>query len=214
MPTYKNLPKKKESVKNLPLYRPIDTLVHKVWTVRSKLTPFLIVVGLGLFLFFGYKAYTNHYEEKARILFQSGENEKVASLYPRSSAAFLARMKLGRKALDDKKYEEAIQWYAPLVNQKSAADIIHISAVQNLALAYLKKGEGQRSVQLLEKISQDPKNVMADYSRLLLARTYETMGDKEKAIQIYKELSEGSATTSIRDEAKERFQWFNHQASQ
>lgn len=209
MPSYKNLPKRKERATDLPLYRPIDKVVHKMWGLKSKLTPVLIVAGLALLVFFGYKFYANHYEKKAKVLFQSGENEKVVSLYPRSSAAFLSRMKLGRKALDDKKYDEAIQWYAPLTDQKSVADIIHVGAIQNLAFAYLKKGEGQRSVELLEKISKDPKNVMADYSRLLLARTYETKGDKEKALQLYKELSEGSATSNIRDEARERSEWLN-----
>lgn len=205
MPVYKQLPQSKN--KPLPFYRPIDRLM--IWALENQkaLIPFLVAAVAVLAIFAGMKGYSGHYEAKAAEMSDRGDIEKVVKEYSRSEAARLARARLAKRALEAKDYDKAIQWYAPLAEDHAASAILRIGAIQNIALAYLKKGDGPKAVELLEKVSRERENSTADWSQLLLARAYEVNGQKDQARDIYKNLSEGAVETGIRDEAKERLAW-------
>ncbi len=170
----------------------------------------LILVSLflfGLSSWGGYRMYTSHYESKASELFQQSKFTDVVSHYPRSQMAILALMSLGQKAFEDGHYEEAIPYYSSARSSKRSSPIVKVGATHQLALAYLKKGNPSEAEKLLEEISKDSANKIPDYSKILLARTYEVQGDLEKAKTLYKNLSEGTTLYSLREEAKERLNW-------
>ncbi|HEX5038311.1 MAG TPA: hypothetical protein VFX30_14235 [bacterium] len=208
MPTYKQRPvSRKERDEKLPLYRPIDGLALQVAENRKKLAPYILLVVVAFALFGVYKAYGAHYESKASGLLERGELETVAKEYGRSKAAQVARVRLGKQAMDAKEYDRAADWYGPVASNASAPALLRITAKQNLALAYLKKGEAAKAVGLLDDASKDPANVSADYTQLLLAYAQETSGHKDKALEIYKTLADGSKEASVKAEAQARTKW-------
>ena len=192
MPTYKQLPKGKKKAKDLPLYRPIDRLVLGIWSKRKSLMP-AVVVGLVLFLIYG----------GLRIYAVRSERE--------TRAAHLSRLKSAKKALDEKNYDGAIEELLPVTQGRWAEPILKVNALQNLAFAYLKKGEFGRAVEILDRAVQDPANAAPDYSRLLLAKAYEVKGDGDGALEIYKILSETVSPGPVQQVAKERVGWFESQ---
>lgn len=206
MPTYKALPISKKT-EPLPLYRPMDRWITAVWEKRGILTPLAIVVLIVLLAFVGLKTYAFRYEAKASALLDRGQAETAILKYPRSDAARLARLKLGKQALDAKDYDKAIQWYAPLTENADAPAILKIAATQNLALAHLKKGDAVKAVEVLDRAAKDRANLTADYTQLLLARAYEVKGDVEAAKGLYRTLSETAVQAAVQDEAKERLTW-------
>ena len=113
-------------------------------------------------------------------------------------------MTLGTRFLQSQKYDEAVQWYTSVSQNAKSPALFRIEALHNLAFVSVKKGDFPKAVSLLEQASTDPKNVTADYSRLLLAKVYEMNDQKEKARGIYSSLSEGTTAPSLREEAKAR----------
>lgn len=207
MPTWKQLPKNKAKRDHLPFYRPVDRWFLSLWKFRREILPFAIaflVLGLA---YGGFKFYRTHYESRASGLLAAGEPSRVVAEFPRSDAALMARMELGTKSLQEGKYDEAIQWYQAVSERSKGSGILQISALHNRALAHVKKGEVEKAVPILEEAVQDPENPASDYSRLLLARTYEIKGDGEKALDLYKALTDGTKAPSVQQEAKERMTW-------
>ncbi len=209
MPIYKRLPTARKKAFQLPFYRPIDRLFIRLWGMRKMLAPFLIAAAAVLAVYAGLTLYTNNYQSSASRLFNQGELQKTVREYPRSKSAVLARMKLGRKATDDKNYDEAIQWYTPVFENSRHPSILRISALHNLALVLGKKGEWDRVISTLERAMNDPSNLDPDYSRLLIGRAYEVKGDRDKARETYRSLSEGASASAIKEEAKERLEWLD-----
>lgn len=207
MPTYKQRPKAKKKTENLPLYRPIDRLALVVMENRKKLAPIVIAALVALAAFGGFKLYAAHYEGQASDLLNQGELEALTKDYGRSKAAQVARIKLGKTALDAKDYDRAITWYGPVASNASAPALLKIGAQQNLALAYLKKGDAAKAEDILAQAARDPQNVSSDYTELLLARTQEMGGHKDKALMIYRTLAEGAKEASVKAEAQERKKW-------
>lgn len=207
MPTYKQRPHVRKSDAPLPLYRPIDRLAIRAVENRRRLMPILAAVGFLLAVFAGFKAYSSYYEGKASGLLNKGELEILAKDYGRSNAAKVARIRLGKQALEGKEYDRAIEWYAPLASDASAPDLLRIAAGQNLALAYLKKGEAAKAAEILDRTARDPKNANADYTQLLLARAQEISGDNNRALATYRTLAEGAKEPAVKLEAQERKKW-------
>ncbi len=205
MPTYKNLPTHKKEA--LPFYRPIDHWIATAWEKKEVLLPFAVVGVIALIAFVGIRSYGSRYEAKAVHLLETGQWEAVTREYPRSDAARLAYMKLGKQALDAKDYEKAIQWYGPVSENAKAPAILRMAAAQNLALVHLKKGEAAKAVDVLGRAAKDPANRTADYTQLLLARAQEVKGDAEAAKVLYRSLSEGASELAVKNEAKERLSW-------
>jgi predicted negative regulator of RcsB-dependent stress response len=208
MPTYKQRPvSKKEREEKLPLYRPIDSLAFQVAENRKKLLPFVLLAVVAFALFGGFKAYKAHFESKASELLEKNELEAVARDYGNSKAAQVARIRLGKSAMDAKEFDRAVDWYAPVASDTSAPALLRIAAKQNLALAYLKKGDAAKAAALLDDASEDPANSSNDYTKLLLAYVQETSGHKDKALEIYKILADGSKEASVKAEAQARTKW-------
>jgi hypothetical protein len=197
VPTYKQRPIPKKEAENLPFYRPIDNLAFQAVENRKKIIPLLVLAVLGLALFGGFKAYSAHYENKASQLLDRGENEVLAKEFGRSRAARVARLKLGKLALDTKEYDRAIGWYAPVVDDKGAPALLRVTAQQNLALAYFKKGDSAKAIELLNKTARDPENSSDDYTQLLVAYVQEAGGHKDQALGIYKRLEPETQSTSL-----------------
>lgn len=179
------------------------------WDQRRILAPILgllVVVALG---FAGFKGYSSYTGTKASTLLHQEKFQEIVTRYPRSDAALIARMELGRQALKDQKWDEAIGLYREVVqrSRKSVQGLFHINALHNLAFALMEKGDGDQAVASLLQAVGDPGNVLSDYSRLLLARTYEKKGEMDKAKELYKSLSESAQTISLQEEAKERLLW-------
>jgi tetratricopeptide (TPR) repeat protein len=211
MPLYKRIEKRRKKGNELPFYRPIDRLFLFLWGRRKTLAPLAAVLLLTLLAYGGLRYYASRYETGASLLLGRGELREAAERYPRSKAAMVARLKLGREAIEGGKYDEAVAWYLPVVEKGAATPLLRSAAFQNLALAYLKKGETDRALEILEKSAADPGNVAPDYARLLLAKVYESKGDGDKALEIYKSLAEGASSGLIRQEAKDKVAWFESQ---
>lgn len=211
MPLYKSLPREKKKLERLPFYRPIDRLLLEIWNFRKTLALFLVILvilGVG---YEGFRLYESHTESQANHLYEKGEWKGVVQQYPRSRSAFVSRLKLGGQALKEGHYDEAIQWYKPAAESSIHPSIFRIAALQNLALAYVEKGDPEQALQTLQQSIVDRENVTPDYSRFLLARVYEIKGEADKATEIYKSLSEGSQGFLIQKEAKERLAWLEKQ---
>lgn len=190
MPIYKNLPQTKKRVEALPLYRPIDRLFLLIWEKKRLLLPILIAAVLLALLYGGLRSYGSYVDERVK-------------------RDALSDLRSGQKALQEKRYDEAIQLYQTITERRSLPPLFRIAASQNLAGAWLRKGDQERAIAILEKVIQDPENVNPDYSRLLLAKVYEEKGESAQAREIYKALSEGAAAGgsvygAIQEEAKER----------
>jgi tetratricopeptide (TPR) repeat protein len=214
MPTYKQLPlPKKDQGANLPFYRPIDHLAFQVVEHRRKILPYVVVAVLAFALFGGFRAYSAHYEGNASQLLSAGQAEAVVKDYGRSKAARIARLKLGKTALDAKEYDRAIDWFTPVAGDQRAPALLRVSAQQNLAFAYLKKNDAAKALGFLEAAAKDPQNSSNDYTQLLIAYALEsegssgTAGSKDKALVIYKTLSDGSKEPAVRAEAQARKKW-------
>ncbi|QQR80549.1 MAG: hypothetical protein IPJ69_14880 [Deltaproteobacteria bacterium] len=206
MSTYKNLSHhQKDALQNkLPLYRPLDSLVEEGSKHKSKIiSSVVVIVVLGL-IYSGMAYYQIQYQSKASDLLQKGNTQAVIQQYPKSDAAILAHIKLGEESLKNEKFDEAISHYQFLTEKKSIPPLIKVGASQNLALAYLKKGQNDLALDILKKLSLDPQNIHQDYSKLLEAHVWEVKGDESKSQEIYKQLSEGSVSNEIKEEAKAR----------
>ncbi|MBI3540677.1 MAG: hypothetical protein HY073_00790, partial [Deltaproteobacteria bacterium] len=116
MALYKNLPHSRKKTEELPFYRPIDRVVDFLWENREKLFPYLVAVLVLLVVYGGYRLYGLRYESSASQMLEQGDLEGAVQKYPRANASQIARLKLGRKALEAKQYEEAIRWYQALAD--------------------------------------------------------------------------------------------------
>ena len=149
----------------------------------------------------GFTSYQNNIREKSALLLKDNP-KSVLEKYPNSDAAVIARVKLAAEAMEKGQWDEAVTYYLSLSEKKSISAMIRISSAQNLALAYLNKGEKEFALQTLEKTALDPENVHQDYTKLLIAHVWESKGDQVKADEIYKQLSEGAVSNEIKEEAK------------
>ncbi len=175
--------------------------------------PFAMILIVFSIFMGAFKVYVNHYQDKAAALLAtaSGQGDKqkdiyqeVIKRYPRAEASWVARSLLGHEALEAKHYSEAIQWYQSLTTT-SVTPMLRISALHNLALAYLEQGDWKKSLETLTQAVNDPENAMKDYSQLLLARVQEGLGNKDKAVELYQQLTESNPI--VREEAKGRLSW-------
>ncbi len=206
MPIYKNKPHDKKTTA-LPFYRPIDRLLLTTWEKKRLLVPYALVLLVLVMIYFALQYYTSLYNDKASRLLESGQLADVVQRYGRSEAALLARMKLAATALQEGRLEESLKLYGETVEHAERYPMLRIAALHNEALVYVKKGNFEEALKLMDRAVKDPQNAIPDYSRLLIGRTYELNGDLEKAKETYKGLSEAGVKPSIQGEAKERLSW-------
>ena len=193
----------KSDTLKLPLYRPLDDLVDESMKHKRTVVSIVIVVFSITFIYLGMSYYQSRYQEKAADLLQR-DPKAVLAQYPRSDAAVLAGVKLGEAALKNSQWDDAIFYYKLLSEKKSIPAIVRVGASQNLALAYLNKGEKEIALQTLLKIEADPENIQQDYTKLLEAHVWEAKGDEAKAQTLYQQISEGAVSNEIKEEAKAR----------
>ncbi len=205
MPLYKNHPHTRNQ--ELPFYRPIDRLFFSAWDRRRVLLPYAaLMMVLGL-VYLGIRSYQDVYDRRASALLGQGLMTEVTERYGRSDAALVARMQLASKALDEKRWDDAVRLFADTVSRAQSFPMIRLAALQNQALALLKKEDYDQALRLLDRAVQDPQNALPDYTRLLIARTYEVKGDLEKAKEAYRGLGAEGIKPYVQSEAKERLSW-------
>lgn len=209
MPIYKNLPRERPKAKALPLYRPIDRLFLILWARRRALAPFFAAAVVLALVYLGFRIYANSYERRAAALYKTGDLEGAALKFPRSRSAGMARMKLGGEGLKDGRYDEAISWYLPVVSESARLAVLRIAALQNLGLAYAKKGDWENAIASLERAISDRENAAPDWSRFLLAKIFERKGEKGRAEEIYKSLAEGTEVPGLKEEVGEKLSSWN-----
>lgn len=195
MPLYKELPRKKKEKVIPPLYRPIDALIAKIWSRRRVLFPFAVALAAVLLLYTTLRITTAHYEEKAK-------------------ATGLTQLKSAKKALEGGRLDEALSYYEPMIESRYLHPLLRIAALENAALVYAKKGDFEKALKTLERSASDSRNKASDYSRLLVARTHEMQGEREKALEIYKSLAEGAGISFVQGVAKERIAWLEKDSPQ
>ena len=204
MPIYKNVPGKKPE--SLPFYRPVDKVAFWFWNQRRLMVPIVILTAVTGSAWAGLSSYRSWAEGKAAVILETDTPEKVVDRYPRSSAARIARIQLGDKALAEEKWDEAIRLFQKVAEDRRSDAFLRITALQNEGLALAKKGEWVQSVAVLEKASKDPDNAMADYSSLLLAHVYALKGDEAESKEIYRILSEGAKLPEVKLYAKSQIE--------
>ena len=185
--------------------------MNTLWDLRKTIVPVFVGVVVFFMICGGFKAYQARNESRAAVLLDKNELSEVIRHYSGTRSALVASMKLGKQAVDSQKWDEALQWYESVIVKSKKLPLLKVAALQNEALVYLKKGDMDRAVGLLDQTIQEPKNINPDYSRLLLAHVREVRGEKDKAQELYKSLSEGTADGLVQREAKERLTWLEGQ---
>jgi hypothetical protein len=209
MPTYKQLPHKKNP-KKIAAAAPWYTIPENWVTLGAPVAMLILLLAAGIGIF---KFYRSFVANKASTLVSApqispADLEAVVKKYPKSDAASVARVKLGKKALDAGQWQEAIRWYEPVSTNKSAAAVLRVTALHNMALASLKEDKNsEKALSLLDQARKDAGNEDVDYTDLLSAHVRELSGEKEKAVAIYKSLAEGAKDPVIKQEAQERLKW-------
>ncbi len=187
MPLYKNVPVPKRSTGS-PAPAILGKLFVFLWQRRMTVLAALvgvILIPLGV----------------AGVRFYQGKRaEKV-------DAVLVARMTEADKAIQDGEWDRAIQYYEEVIPRTGQKKIFRVAALQNMALAYLKKGELEKGLEALERIQGDDLN--PDYTKLLRAYLLEKKGDREEALRIYGELSKEASIPELRPVAEAREKWLS-----
>lgn len=108
--------------------------------------------------------------------------------YGRRKGGKFARLIYGDICFNAGEYDRAIRLY-----QQSLKDFRHIYPyesliMKSLAYSYIEKKDFSAAVTYFEKILSEPDPLMKDEVLFALARTYITMGQREKGTDLYRQL--------------------------
>ncbi len=130
MPTYKELSSNKKTQPKkadvLPWYS-----VPENWF--SVATPVAILLLVVIAVYGAVKMYRGSVADKSSALvsapgIDAAGLEGVVKKYPKSDAAAVARVKLGKQALDQSRWDDAIAWYAPVADDRSSPALLRVTA--------------------------------------------------------------------------------------
>ncbi|MBI2082909.1 MAG: hypothetical protein HYT76_05010 [Deltaproteobacteria bacterium] len=180
---------------------------------KALLTFFVVLVALGA-LWGAFYSYTQSYSRRAFRLLEGrpwSEAEEVIAKYPRSDAAVIAQLAMGKKALEEEKWDEAIGHYKDRAFQNLSKDqaVLRVVAIQNLALAYRGKQEWDRALMELRRAEKDPENKTPDYTRLLISQVLWEKGEIEESKKLLESLSKEALQPEVRKEAEAHLEWIN-----
>ena len=115
----------------------------------------------------------------------------VVEKYPSSDAAQGARYELGSLYYDAGDYDRSIQVYGAFIDNASKKDIRTIYARFGIGYACEAKKEYDRALDAFNRVVEsNPGNVFEGLSYRNIARVYEEMSDRGKAMDYYKKALE------------------------
>ncbi len=115
----------------------------------------------------------------------------VVEKYPSSDAAQAARYELGGLYFDAGDYDRSIQVYTAFIDKASKKDLRTLYARIGIGYAYEAKKEYDKAMDAFNKVVEsNPGNVFEGIGYGNMARVYEEMNDRGKAIDYYKKALE------------------------
>lgn len=166
----------------------------------------VIVLGAGYFF---YSAHTE--SEAARLYFEARMKlmradpmgtgladpeaakafESVVEKYPSSDAAQGARYELGNLYFTAGEFDRSIQVYRLFIDKAPGKDIRTVYAWFGIGYAYEAKKEYDKALEAFTRVvDSKPGNVHEGLSYRNIARIYEEMNDRGKALEFYKKALE------------------------
>jgi tetratricopeptide (TPR) repeat protein len=166
----------------------------------------VIVLGAGYFL---YSAHTE--SEAAKLYFEARMKlmradpmgtgladpeaakafESVVEKYPSSDAAQGARYELGNLYFTAGEFDRSIQVYRVFIDKAPGKDIRTVYAWFGIGYAYEAKKEYDKALEAFTRVvDSKPGNVHEGISYRNIARIYEEMNDRGKALEFYKKALE------------------------
>jgi tetratricopeptide (TPR) repeat protein len=187
-------------------------LVEKVMAYarenRRKLYAAAGALSLVIILGAGYFFYSAHTEsEAARLYFEARMKvlradpmgtgladpeaakafEGVVEKYPSSDAAQGARYELGNLYFTAGEFDRSIQVYRVFIDKASGKDIRTIYAWFGIGYAYEAKKEYDKALEAFTRVvASNPGNIHEGLSYRNMARVYEEMNDRGKALDYYR----------------------------
>jgi tetratricopeptide (TPR) repeat protein len=162
----------------------------------------VIWVGSGIILlsilYFGYSAYQNRQERLAHESYFSSlegtdSEQKLKKLeqlirdYPRTNAAYAARVTTGHLYYQKKDFSQAVSAYQSALIKGKFPPAFKNLILENLAYAYEQKGDLQMAAKTFSEIGQGTDNLLKEDALLSLARVYQKMGKKAEAKTAYQD---------------------------
>jgi len=179
---------------------------------RQKLYAASGVLALVIVLGAGYFFYSAHTEtEAARVYFEARMKvmradpmgtglagpeavkafEDVVEKYPSSDAAQGARYELGNHYYTAGEFDKSIQVYRLFIDKASGNDVRTVYAWFGIGYAHEAKKEYDKALEAFSRVADSkPGNVHEGLSYRNMARVYEEMNDREKALDFYKKALE------------------------
>ncbi len=196
--------KRKISKKEL-LKKPDEFITLSTRTLNWSKEHYLKVIWIGsgvvllLILYFGYTAYQNRQERLSHEKYFSSlevtdpeqklkKLEEIVKDYPRTKAAFAARVTIGHYYYQKKDFSRAVSSYQSALNKGTFPPGFKTLILGNLAYAYEQKGDLQQAAKTLSEITRGQENLLKEDSLLNLARVYQKMGKKAEAKAAYQNL--------------------------
>jgi tetratricopeptide (TPR) repeat protein len=118
--------------------------------------------------------------KKAMELYQKSVNEKMTPT---------AQYYLGNCYFNLGDYDNAIKEYNVFVKKFKREKGVLPLVYQKLASAYFKSGKNDKAVETLDKLTGVDSGVFRDTALILEARHYEKIGESEKALEKYRQIS-------------------------
>ena len=117
--------------------------------------------------------------------------EGVVEKYPSSDAAQGARYELGNLYFTAGEFDRSIQVYRVFIDKASGKDIRTVYAWFGIGYAYEAKKEYDKALEAFNRVvDSKPGNVHEGISYRNIARIYEEMNDRGKALDFYKKALE------------------------
>lgn len=154
--------------------------IHELWErYRIQIIGVLAVLVIGGATWGGLTYYYQVRESKAASLYAllppTGEErthgmEAIANKYPTTGAGIYSSFQLGRKAYEDKDYDQAILWYQPLTKLSGKRSMVQFMSQNNLATAYEAKGEWDKAFEIYQQAVAAPNNISKAYAYYHMGR--------------------------------------------
>ena len=115
--------------------------------------------------------------------------KKLVDKFGGQPASVLGRIIFGHISLAGHDPDEAIALYKRALEETGDDPALTNLILNGLAAAYEQKGQTQEAIAYDEKIKAGNSSVLKDAALFSLGRLYEKIGQKEKSIQAYEQLS-------------------------
>jgi tetratricopeptide (TPR) repeat protein len=111
--------------------------------------------------------------------------EKVINRYSHTNVLPLALLCAGHVYYKLKRFDESIDSYLSFLEKKSSYNSLKIFAFTGLGYAYEAKGDYRNALVYFMKLIDRDENPFAQLGYFDVSRCYDSLGEKDKAIEIY-----------------------------